>query len=189
VKQGGGYIWVYCEIGQGSVFKVYLPRVEQAAQPGKRESEEEVCNGSETILLAEDSDPLREMAGEYLQSLGYTVLEAVSGKDALQRAKEFDGTIHLLLTDEVMPEMNGPELANQLTLHRPGIKVILTSGYTDDAIARQGILDSSIAFVQKPYRPKALARKIREVLREAPASAATLEAQPAPDSHGPLTKA
>jgi two-component system cell cycle sensor histidine kinase/response regulator CckA len=188
VKQGGGYIWVYSEIGQGSVFKVYLPRVEPAAPPAKREREEEVCNGSETILLAEDSEPLRAMAREYLESIGYTVLEAVSGKDALQRAKEFDGTIHLLLTDVVMPEMSGPELANQLTLHRPGIKVIFTSGYTDDAIARQGILDSTVAFVQKPYRPKALSRKIREVLRETPANAAAREAQPVRDSHGPQTK-
>jgi len=178
VKQGGGYIWVYSEIGQGSVFKVYLPRVEQAAPPAKREREEEVCNGSETILLAEDSEPLRAMAREYLESIGYTVLEAVSGKDALQRAKEFDGTIHLLLTDVVMPEMSGPELADQLTLHRPGIKVIFTSGYTDDAIARQGILDSTVAFVQKPYRPKALARKIREVLRDVPSDAPALAAPP-----------
>ena len=178
VKQGGGYIWVYSEIEQGSVFKVYLPRVEQAAPPAKREREEEVCNGSETILLAEDSEPLRAMAREYLESIGYTVLEAVSGKDALQRAKEFDGTIHLLLTDVVMQEMSGPELADQLTLHRPGIKVIFTSGYTDDAIARQGILDSTVAFVQKPYRPKALARKIREVLRDVPSDAPAMAAPP-----------
>jgi len=188
VKQGGGYIWVYSEIEQGSVFKVYLPRVEQSAEPAKPEDEEEVCNGSETILLAEDSDPLREMAREYLEGLGYTVLEAASGKDALQRAKDYEGTVHLLLTDVVMPEMSGPELAHQLTLHRPGIKVIFASGYTDDAIARQGILDSTVAFLQKPYRPKALARKIREVLRDAPANVAALETQPLQDSHSPLTK-
>ena len=178
VKQGGGYIWVYSEIAQGSVFKVYLPRVEQSAQPATPEDQEEVCNGSETILLAEDSDPLREMAREYLETVGYTVLEAASGKDALQRAKDFAGTIHVLLTDVVMPEMSGPELAHQLTLHRPRIKVIFTSGYTDDAIARQGILDSTVAFIQKPYRPKELARKIREVLRDAPANVAALEEQP-----------
>jgi PAS domain S-box-containing protein len=187
VKQGGGYIWVYSEIAQGSVFKVYLPRLEQLAQPPKREEEQETCNGGEVILLAEDSDPLREMAREYLESAGYTVIEAVSGKDALQRAKEFAGTIHVLLTDVVMPEMNGPELASQLTLLRPGIKVIFTSGYTDDAVARQGILDSTVAFVQKPYRPKALARKIREVLRGAPDNAAVPESQLAQDSQGPQT--
>jgi len=190
VKQAGGYIWVYSEIAQGSVFKVYLPRVERAAEPGKRErEEEEVCNGSETILLAEDSDPLREMAREYLESVGYTVLEAASGKDALQRAKDFGGTIDLLLTDVVMPQMSGPELASQIAVHRPGIKVIFTSGYTDDAIARQGILDSKVAFVQKPYRPKELARKIREVLHtNAPANIAERETQPVLDSQSPLTK-
>ena len=188
VKQGGGHIWVYSEIGKGSVFKVYLPRVQQAAQPGRREGEEEACTGSETILLAEDSDPLREMAREYLESVGYTVLEAASGKDALQRAKDFGGTIHLLLTDVVMPQMSGPELASQIAVHRPRIKVIFTSGYTDDAIARQGILDSTVAFVQKPYRPKALARKIREVLRDTPASVPTPEADPLPDSDDPETE-
>jgi len=188
VKQGGGYIWVYSEIAQGSVFKVYLPRLEQSAQSPKREEEQEISNGEETILLAEDSDPLREMAREYLESAGYTVIEAVSGKDALQRAKEFAGTIHVLLTDVVMPEMNGPELASQLTLLRPGIKVIFTSGYTDDAVARQGIHDSTVAFVQKPYRPKALARKIREVLCDAPDNVAAPEAQPAQDSQSPRTQ-
>jgi CheY-like chemotaxis protein len=117
-----------------------LPRAEQSPQPPKREDEDEVCNGSETILLAEDSDPLREIAREYLESVGYTILEAVSGKDALQRAKDFDGTIHLLLTDVVMPEMSGPELANQLTLRRPGIKVIFTSGYTPDTLTTPSLV-------------------------------------------------
>jgi len=106
------------------------------------------------------------MAREYLECVGYTVLEASSGKEALQRAKEFAGPIHLLLTDVVMPEMSGPELASQMVSLRPGIKVIFTSGYTDDAIARQGVLDPAVAFIQKPYRPKALARTIREVLDE-----------------------
>src|SRR5260370_27769041 len=98
VKQGGGYIWVYSEIAQGSVFKVYLPRVEQLAQPATPEDQEEVCNGSETILLAEDSDPLREMAREYLETVGYTVLEAASRNDAFQPAKDLPGTIHVILT-------------------------------------------------------------------------------------------
>jgi two-component system, cell cycle sensor histidine kinase and response regulator CckA len=104
------------------------------------------------------------MAREYLESVGYTVLEAATGKDALDRARSFVGTIHLLLTDVVMPGMSGPELAHQIGCLRPGIKIIFTSGYTDDAIARHGVLDPGIAFIQKPYRPRALARKIREVL-------------------------
>jgi two-component system cell cycle sensor histidine kinase/response regulator CckA len=167
VKQSGGYIWVYSERGSGTVFKVYLPRIEESLEPGKqRESDETVSQGSETVLFAEDSDSLREMAREYLECLGYTLLEASSGKEALQRAKEFTGPIHLLLSDVVMPEMSGPELASQMESLRPGIKVIFTSGYTDDAIARQGALDPAVAFIQKPYRPKALARKIREVLDE-----------------------
>ena len=165
VKQSGGYIWVYSELNQGTTFKVYLPHVEQSAQPLKQdEPEATALRGCETILLAEDSASLREMVREYLESVGFTVLDAASGAEALQKAEEFDGTIHLLLTDVVMPGMSGAELARQMVSLRPGIKVILTSGYTDDAIARQGVLDPAVAFIQKPYRPKALARKIREVL-------------------------
>ncbi len=165
VKQSGGYIWVYSELDRGTVFKVYLPLINESAQPTlQKEPDAPNFRGSETILLAEDSDSLREMAKEYLHSLGYTVIESASGKDALQRAKEFGGRMHLLLTDIVMPEMCGPELAAELASLCPGIKIIFTSGYTDDAIARQGILDPLVAFIQKPYRPKALGRKIREVL-------------------------
>ncbi|PYL36247.1 MAG: hybrid sensor histidine kinase/response regulator [Verrucomicrobia bacterium] len=165
VKQSGGYIWVYSELNQGTLFKVYLPRVDESVQPAKQNEPEAVVREScETILLAEDSVSLREMAREYLESVGYVVLEAASGREALQKAKEFDGPIHLLLTDVVMPEMSGPELARHMTELRPEIKIIFTSGYTNDAIARQGVLDPAVAFIQKPYRPKALARKIQEVL-------------------------
>ena len=164
VKQSGGYIWVYSELNQGTLFKVYLPRVDESVQPAKKEPEAVVLESCKTILLAEDSVSLREMAREYLASLGYVVLEAASGREALQKAKEFDGPIHLLLTDVVMPEMSGPELARHMMALRPEIKVIFTSGYTNDAIARQGVLDPAVAFIQKPYRPKALALKIQEVL-------------------------
>jgi CheY-like chemotaxis protein len=168
VKQSGGYICVYSEPDNGTVFKVYLPRVEEVADSiEQKEIDGAPSRGSETVLLAEDSASLREMARKYLESVGYTVLEAASGKEALQQAKEFAGHIDLLLTDVVMPEMSGPELACQMSVLRPGIKVIFTSGYTDDAIARQGILDPSVVFIQKPYRPKALARKIRELLDDA----------------------
>jgi two-component system, cell cycle sensor histidine kinase and response regulator CckA len=167
VKQSGGYIWVYSEVDKGTVFKIYLPRVEESVQmtkQGDEDSEATDFGGSETILLAEDTASLREMAREYLESVGYTVLAASSGRKALQHAKDFQGPIHLLLTDVVMPGMSGPELVGQMASLRPGIKVIFTSGYTEDAIARQGVLDPAVAFIQKPYRPKALARKIREVL-------------------------
>jgi CheY-like chemotaxis protein len=106
------------------------------------------------------------MAAEYLESVGYTVIQAASGKEALRKAEDLSEPIHLLLTDVVMPELSGPELAAQVKSLRPDIKVIFTSGYTDDTIARQGILDPSVAFIQKPYRPRALARKIREVLSD-----------------------
>ena len=167
VKQSEGYIWVYSEPSKGTIFKVYLRRADQSAQPTKLDTlDTTLLRGCETILLVEDSESLRDMVREYLKSMGYTVLEAASGQDALQQAKGFDATIHLLLTDVVMPEMGGPELAGQLGTLRPGIKVIFTSGYSEAAIARQDVLDPAVAFIQKPYRPKALARKIREVLGE-----------------------
>jgi two-component system cell cycle sensor histidine kinase/response regulator CckA len=169
VKQSGGYIWVYGELNKGTVFKVYLPLVNESAQPARQEQTDVTrLRGSETILLAEDSNSLREMAKEYLESVGYSVIESASGKEALQHAREFNGIIHLLLTDIVMPEMSGPELAAEIAAARPGIKIIYTSGYTDEAFSRQGILDPGVNFIQKPYRPKALGRKIREVLDEGP---------------------
>jgi two-component system cell cycle sensor histidine kinase/response regulator CckA len=149
VKQTGGYIWMYSELGHGTVFKVYLPRTANAVPVVEREQTEmQELQGSEAILLAEDSESLREMAQEYLESIGYTVIAASSGERALQLAKDFEGPIHLLLTDVVMPEMSGPELANQLASLRPGVKIIFTSGYTDDAIARQGILDPEVVSSQ-----------------------------------------
>lgn len=165
VKQSGGYVWVYSEIDKGTVFKIYLPRVEEKADAlEKKDLDKTTPRGCETVLLAEDSASLREMAREYLESVGYTVLEAASGKEAFREAKEFAGHIDLLLTDVVMPEMSGPELARAVVALRPGLKVIFTSGYTDDAIEREGVLDPAVTFIQKPYRPKALACKIREVL-------------------------
>lgn len=165
VKQTGGYIWVYSELNHGTSFKIYLPRIEPSSRPADdKNAELPVVGGMETILFAEDSESLREMGAEYLQSIGYTVLSAASGSEALQRAKEFRGAIHLLLTDVVMPELNGPELAKRIASLRPGIKIMFTSGYASDTLASRGSLDPAVAFIQKPYRPKALARRIREVL-------------------------
>jgi len=166
VKQSGGFIWVYSELSKGTTFKIYLPRVTQdvVAAPQHAPSDSIPLRGTETILIAEDSESLREMAVEYLRSIGYTILHAASGREALQRAQDFPGAIHLLLTDVVMPEMSGPELAAKVSAICPGIRVIFTSGYTDAAIAQQGAIDSSATFIQKPYRPKALAQKIRELL-------------------------
>jgi CheY-like chemotaxis protein len=177
VKQSGGHIWVYSELGKGSVFKIYLPRVGGAAAPVQQIATDGAAQrGSETILLAEDTEGLREIAREYLGNLGYTVIEADSGEQALKRANEFGGEIHLLLTDVVMSGINGRELADQIVRKYPGIKILFTSGYTDDSIARQGFLDLSVAFIQKPYRPKALARKIREILDAPDSDAENAEA-------------
>ena len=168
VKQSGGYIWVYSELDKGTVFKIYLPRVERATlQQVPADPDRTPQRGTEIILLAEDSEALREIASEYLSSLGYTVIEAASGTEALSKSGEFEGKIDLLLTDVVMPEMDGRKLADEIVQKRPGIKVLFSSGYTDDAIVRHGVLEPGIAFIQKPYRPKALARKIRDVLDSA----------------------
>jgi CheY-like chemotaxis protein len=126
--------------------------------------------GTETVLLAEDAGPLRAVARQILQRNGYTVLDALDGKAALAEAAEHDGPIHLLLTDVVMPDMSGRQLAEQVKERRPDIRVLFVSGYTDDAIIRHGILEPGIAFLQKPFSPDVLARKVREVLESSPAS-------------------
>jgi DNA-binding NtrC family response regulator len=126
--------------------------------------------GTETVLLAEDAGPLRTVARQILQRNGYTVLDALDGKSALEQAAAHGGPIHLLLTDVVMPDMSGRQLAEQIREQRPEMRVLFVSGYTDDAIIRHGILEPGIAFMQKPFSPDALARKVREVLESPPAS-------------------
>src|SRR5213083_2866781 len=165
VKQSGGFIWVYSEPGHGATFKIYLPRVdapvESAAPPAPVERPP---RGSETVLLAEDEPAVRAIARQALERQGYTVLAAPSGADALALAAQHGATIHLLLTDVVMPGMSGRDLADRLTAQRPGIRVLYISGYTDNAIVRHGMLEPGLAYLQKPFRPDALVRKVREVL-------------------------
>ena len=165
VKQSGGFIWVYSEPGRGATFKIYLPRVdapvESAAPPAPVERPP---RGSETVLLAEDEPAVRAIARQALERQGYTVLAAPSGADALALAAQHGATIHLLLTDVVMPGMSGRDLADRLTAQRPGIRVLYISGYTDNAIVRHGMLEPGLAYLQKPFRPDALVRKVREVL-------------------------
>src|SRR5438067_3721291 len=165
VKQSGGFIWVYSEPGRGATFKIYLPRVdapvESAAPPAPVERPP---RGSETVLLAEDEPAVRAIARQALERQGYTVLAAPSGGDALALAAQHGATIHLLLTDVVMPGMSGRDLADRLTAQRPGIRVLYISGYTDNAIVRHGMLEPGLAYLQKPFRPDALVRKVREVL-------------------------
>jgi hypothetical protein len=166
VKQSGGNIWVYSEVGRGTTFKVYLPRVDDTAQEYKRSSEtEEVLNGTEIILLVEDEEMVRKLARQILATQGYQVLEATNGEAALRMCERNQEPIDLLLTDVIMPEMNGPELAERLHRLRPELRVLFMSGYTDDAIVHHGVLEEGVNFIQKPFAPDVLAKKVRQILR------------------------
>lgn len=164
IKQSGGNIWVYSEVGMGTSFKVYLPRIDEGAEDYKRAAQTAaVIQGTETILLAEDEDMVRRLACEVLEMYGYRVLEAPSGGSALLIC-EREQQIDLLVTDVVMPEMSGRELADRLALLRPEMKVLFMSGYTDSAITHQGILQEGENFIQKPFAPDDFVQKVREVL-------------------------
>src|SRR5213593_87653 len=165
VKQSGGNIGVYSEPGRGTTFRIYLPRIEAAAEPvepGK--AREQLPCGSETVLLVEDEEVVRGLARQILASHGYTVLAAPSGADALELAASHAGPIHLLVTDVVLPGISGRELAARFQSVRPGLQVLYTSGYTDEAVVHHGVLDAGIAFLQKPFTSGALARKVRKTL-------------------------
>jgi PAS domain S-box-containing protein len=164
VKQSGGYIWAYSEPGRGTTFKIYLPRVDAPAEGVHPAREPGSVTGTETILLAEDDPTLRPLAKGVLARLGYRVLEAENAAVALAIAGEHDGAIHLLVADVVMPGASGRELARRLAESRPDTKVLYVSGYTDDAIVHHGILEPGLTFLQKPFTPAALAKKVREVL-------------------------
>src|SRR6266480_2292259 len=166
IKQSGGFIWVYSEVGHGTTFKLYLPRVEELAERAAAPAAARTrpARGTETVLVVEDEAPVRNVARQVLERHGYTVLEAPSAEAALDIATRYSGTIHLLLTDVVMPGLNGRELASRLADLRPDARVIFMSGYTDDAVTRHGVLEPGSAYVQKPFTPDAIARKVREVL-------------------------
>jgi two-component system, cell cycle sensor histidine kinase and response regulator CckA len=165
VKQSNGFIWIYSEPEKGTTFKIYFPRVRgevnQAAGAGKLKHEDE---GSETVLLVEDEKSVRALAGRILRDRGYNVLQAGDGIEALQVARDFNGDIDLVLTDVVMPGISGRTLVARLESVQPGIKSLFISGYTDTAIVNHGILDSKVAFLQKPFTVQSLARKVREVI-------------------------
>jgi PAS domain S-box-containing protein len=164
VRQSGGHVGLYSELGRGTTFKIYLPRTDRAATaPGATRQPGDV-RGTETILLVEDEEQVRAVACAILRRQGYVVLEASNGGEAFLISHDFPDEIHLLLTDVVMPRISGRRLAEQLGPARPGMKVLYASGYTDDAIVRHGVLEAGVAFIQKPFTPDALLRRVRDVL-------------------------
>jgi CheY-like chemotaxis protein len=166
VKQSGGYVWVYSEPGRGTSFKIYLPMVENVEESGRdnRGDPQSSGRGTETILLVEDEKGVRELAREYLEMSGYTVIEAEDGHTALELAAMHSGTIHLLMTDVVMPGISGRELADRVKRIRPKIQVLYMSGYTDQAVVHHGILDMDAVLLQKPFTMATLSSKLRELL-------------------------
>src|SRR2546422_113216 len=168
VKQSGGYIWLYSEVGQGTSFKIYLQRID-AVEPQAAAVETAVMlDGTETVLVAEDEDAVRQIIEKALQARGYQVMVARDGSEALALASRHAGQIHLLVSDVIMPDMNGRVLSQRLTQVRPTIKTLYLSGYTDDAILHHGVLEEGVAFLQKPFSLGALARKVREVIEARP---------------------
>jgi two-component system cell cycle sensor histidine kinase/response regulator CckA len=165
VKQSGGSIWVYSEVGIGTTFKIYLPRVNMALEIAPPSDKfEKLKGGSQTILIVEDDAALLDVAHLSLEEAGYPILTAQSFADAICICEGHSGPIDLMVTDVVMPGMSGPQLAAHLSALRPEMKVLFVSGYTDDAIVRHGVLEPGLAFLQKPFSPRTLARKVGEVL-------------------------
>jgi PAS domain S-box-containing protein len=165
VKQSGGYVIVQSEVGHGTTFNIYLPRVEGTAEAhGAVSVSRTAAGGPETVLLVEDEESVRQLVRDTLASKGYHILEAEDGQAGLTAAAMYEGKIDLVLTDVVMPQMGGRELVQQLLSSRPGIKVLYLSGYTEDAIVNEGTIESGKAFLQKPFTLQNLSRKVREIL-------------------------
>ena len=165
VKQSGGNIWVYSEPDKGTTFKVYLPRVTERPDPIKdRRPARKPTSGTETLLVVEDEPGVRKLICSILRHRGYDILEAAGGKQALALCESHAGPIHLLITDVVMPEMDGRELSDRVATLRPDVGMLFMSGYADNAIVQHRVLEPGTAFLQKPFTPSALADKVREVL-------------------------
>jgi CheY-like chemotaxis protein len=172
VKQSGGYVWVYSEPDQGTTFKIYLPRVDQPAdQPSTEQTPIRFSRGTETILLVEDDPQLRELSSSVLSHCGYRVLSAATPDEGIAICESNHQQIRLLVTDVVMPRMNGRQLAERIQRVSPKIRVLYISGYTDNAIVHYGVLDPGLWFLAKPFTLSALVAKVREVLDSATSSA------------------
>ena len=163
VRQSGGFVQVTSGPGKGTTFRVYLPRSDEKKTSGARPSVRS-RQGTETVLVVEDEAAVRNLVRAVLEHKGYVVLVAHDGAAALDLVDKHTGAIHVLLTDVVMPGMNGHELAERIVKDHPGVRILYMSGYMDDAVMRHGIVESGVAFLQKPFTPLALARKVREVL-------------------------
>jgi two-component system cell cycle sensor histidine kinase/response regulator CckA len=164
VKQSGGYVWGYSELGKGTTFKVYLPRVDAPVDRLPVRPAARPARGSETILVVEDEAALREIIRRVLERQGYTVLEASTADAALKLARDRAGPIHLLLADVVLPGGSGRPLADELVALRADLRVLFMSGYTEDVIVQRGVLAPGTPFINKPFSADSLARKVREVL-------------------------
>jgi len=167
VKQHGGSIWVYSEMNHGTTFKVYLPRVNEVADEGNSHDQPEIETGDETIMVVEDDDLVRSLITNMLLRCGYNVIGASDAMECLDIVDRYDGTIHLLLSDVVMPGMNGRELASCLKEEWSDLNVVFMSGYTDDVIARHGMLEEGVDLIQKPVSIRTLAGTVRSVLDRA----------------------
>jgi two-component system cell cycle sensor histidine kinase/response regulator CckA len=168
VQQSGGYIAVYSEVGKGTTFKIYFPRVLQPLDVATRPVQTgPLPRGTETLLVVEDEPSVRHLARSVLDNLGYEVLSASNGQDALHVAREHKGSpIRLVVTDVIMPLMGGKVMAEWLKATYPDLKILFTSGYTDDAITHHGVLEEGVEFLPKPYTLATLARKVRQLLDE-----------------------
>jgi CheY-like chemotaxis protein len=166
-QQSQGSVWVYSEPGKGTTFKVYFPRVNAELDARGLTRPPTTLRGHETILLVEDEEQVRNVAQDILKRSGYHVMVAQNAGEALLLCEKHTGVIHMLLTDVVMPQMSGAELAKRIAKTRPDMKVLCMSGYTDDSIVRHGVLESGVAFLQKPFTPESLMRKVREVFNAA----------------------
>jgi CheY-like chemotaxis protein len=166
VQQSDGNIWVYSEPGRGTTFKIHFPQVDEAWEDEgkKREIRNGLPRGRETILVVEDEEAVRNLAAVILRKQGYLVLEASNGKEAFLASEQRKEKVHLLLTDVVMPGLNGPELAIRMKYFFPDMKTLFMSGYTDGAIFQQGLLDDEVAFLQKPFSVEGLVGRVREAL-------------------------